>query len=38
MMYMELIMVILFHKYNDIVLMKQKKKDGENVLNECILG
>lgn len=33
---MEVIMVILFYKCNDVVVMK-KKKEGENLLSECIL-
>lgn len=38
MAYMELLMVTGFYKRNDLVAMKENKKEGENVLNECILG
>lgn len=35
---MELLMITSFYKRDDLVAMKEKKREGENVLNECILG
>lgn len=38
MVYVELLMITSFYKRDDLVAMKEKKREGENVLNECILG